>query len=95
MRLALSQLAEAHLLVGVLPFEGQEPRQSRRVLLRRMAVAGGVALPLLVSVSAPTAAVASSHCGDVGQPCCPSSTGCLIGTCKTFGLSCQQGTCQR
>lgn len=83
-RLALRQLAEVHLLVGVLPSKVQEPRQSRRVLLRRMAIAGGVALPTLAPISAPSAVAATSHCIRRGQ-----------GDCRQTGTSCcTRLTCQ-
>ncbi len=75
-RLVLSQLAGANLLVGAAPTETEHPRHSRRAVLRRMAVAGGVALPVLVSVSAPAAAVHGS-CHTSGS--CTSDSQCCSG----------------
>ena len=86
-RLALGQLTGANLLVGATPTEMGQPRSTRRVMLRRMAVAGGVALPALVSISAPAAA-AHASCHARGEtcsatvPCCAGNT-CANGICAT------------
>lgn len=84
-RLALSQLASAKLLDGDLSLVQKEPRQSRRTVLRRLAIAGGVALPVLVSISAPTAVQAQS-CLGLGTPC-SSSAQCCLGLCGTTATS--------
>lgn len=55
--LALTMLAEANLLQGTQP----SATSSRRRLIRA-ATAGAVALPLVVSISAPSAAAANSSC---------------------------------
>jgi hypothetical protein len=86
-RLALGQLAAAELLDGTLPAEMREPGQSRRVMLRRLAIAGGVALPVLVSVSAPTAAVAGFSLCTPTHDICVSGVPCCAGPCD--GNICQ------
>lgn len=89
-RLALSQLAGANLLVGALPSDIQKPRSSRRRMLRRMAVAGGVALPALASVTAPTAA-GSWSCIAIGGEGCSSGPQCCSGFCDNN--TCQALAC--
>jgi hypothetical protein len=86
-RLALRQLAVANLLGGSLPVELREPRQTRRTMLRRLVVAGGVALPVLVSVSAPTAAGVSSNS-------CEAQGGLGSGAPCTAGSQCCTGHCE-
>jgi hypothetical protein len=80
-RLALSQLAGAQLLDSALPADMRQPRSSRRVMLQRMAIAGGVALPALVSVSAPASATHGS-CHALGSSCTLDSH-CCSGVCST------------
>jgi len=98
-QVALGKLADARLLDGDLPAGVRAAGQSRRSFLKKAAVAGGVALPVLVSISAPTAAQTTSQpptptpCGGVNQPCCPVA-GSLVGSCNSFGLSCQFGFCR-
>lgn len=73
--LALGKLADAGLLdvsQGVAPF-GQV--QSRRTLLRRAAVAGAIAVPAVISMTAPTSA-ASAFCNQS----CRNNAGCGGGT---------------
>jgi hypothetical protein len=98
-QVALGQLVGANLLLGVIPTELGEPRQSRRVLLRRAVVAGGIALPVLVSVSAPAAAQAISCssviCGhiDCNRPFCNDSGECrYLSAPQDQGLSCNGGS---
>jgi len=80
-RLALTKLAAADLLEGELDRSLKGGRQSRRAFARRAAVAGAVAVPVIVSITAPSAAAASSgscptQCGS-GQPqCCQNSDDC-------------------
>jgi hypothetical protein len=63
--LALDQLANAHLLV-----EPEVPVKlpSRRVAIRRIGIAAAIALPLVTSIVAPTAAQTAS-CLHNNQPC--------------------------
>lgn len=60
-RIALGRLEDAHLLDGKMQ-TGLRVTQSRRALIRKAAIAG--ALPAIISVSAPIAASASSHCSN-------------------------------
>jgi hypothetical protein len=96
-RLALSQLTAATLLAESLPTEMRPSRSSRRFMLRRLAIAGGVALPALVSVSAPTAAgTISTSCAGFHQgcnphnlqPCCGSNV--CIDMCGTGEYTCRE-----
>ncbi len=67
-RLALTKLADAKLLDGPLAASMQGARHTRRTLLKRAAVAGAVAVPAIVSMSAPAAAGAISGL-DCGETC--------------------------
>lgn len=60
-RLAVSKLADAGLLDGSRSFAPLGHAQTRRTLLRRAAIAGAIAVPAVVSMTAPTSAD-SSHC---------------------------------
>jgi hypothetical protein len=73
-RLALDQLANAHLLV--------EPRMpveylSRRVAIRRIGIAAAIVLPLVTSIVAPSPAQAAS-CVPIGQPCANNAQCCTL-----------------
>lgn len=59
-RLALTQLADAHLLAGPLANEVRAVRMSRRSLAKKAAIAGAVVAPALISTTAPMAAQAAS-----------------------------------
>ncbi len=84
--LALGQLGEANLLVGALPTVERESRSSRRTMVRRLAIAGGVALPALASISAPTAAQSSSLS-------CEAQGGLSLGDPCTATVQCCSGNC--
>ena len=84
-RLAIKQLEESHLLQASSSGSAWLPQTSRRQLIRSLGVAA-VALPIIVSVVAPSAAAAAS-CVAVGLPC----TGGGQGNC-CVGLICC-GTC--
>ena len=77
-RLALGSLARANLLDGPIPPGMLAPRASRRSFLRKAAITGGVALPTIVSITAPQAAAAysegSEYCTENGLY--PLGTGC-------------------
>jgi Coenzyme PQQ synthesis protein D (PqqD) len=81
--LALEQLAKFHLLDESKSLVPQLPpeltRMSRREMMRTLGVAAAIALPLIVSVSAPTAVQAAS---------------CVETTCTAGGAPCCVGTCQ-
>ncbi len=86
-RLSLDQLAKFHLLDEAETLRTHLPpeiaRMSRREMMRNLGVAAAVALPLIVSINAPTTAQAAScvnsGCTPGGQPCC-------VGTCKAGGI---------
>jgi hypothetical protein len=95
-QVALGKLADAMLLDGDLP----AGVQSRRRFLKKAALAGGVALPVLVSVSAPTAVQASSHCGAINAVCglgdfpsCCSGSFCYNNRCVPNGCIQLGGSC--
>jgi hypothetical protein len=76
---ALGQLAEFRLLEEGETLLPEPVRVSRREMMRTLSVATAVTLPLIVSISAPTAAQAAScvntTCTAGGPPCC-------VGTCQ-------------
>ena len=84
--LALDRLAEAHLLVE--PAVAVE-RLSRRIAIRRIGVAAAIALPLITSVVAPTAAQAAS-CRHAGQSCVTGAQ-CCSGICTPVLNTCLGG----
>lgn len=79
--LAIDQLNEKNLLNSELPkkFEGQ----SRRSVLKKIGLAAVIALPLVASLSAPTAALAVACSAGVTD-----CTGCNDGTVCTPGVAC-------
>ncbi len=84
-RVALTKLDDVNLLVGPLPAGLRQGASSRRTLMKRLATAS--ALPVIASMSAPTAAMASSdeqcvnHGGaETGMPCFQGFT-CCSGLC--------------
>jgi hypothetical protein len=90
--LTLTKLSTANLLDGEIGAGPRGTRQSRRAFLRRSAIAGAVAVPVVISISAPQAAAATSVCLSPGQ--CNASTvgqrcGANPGQCEQF-LRCWQ-----
>lgn len=83
-RIALRKLEDANLLDGSLSTEMRGDAQSRRAFMKRAAIAGAVALPTIVSITAPQAAAASSH-GATGDPC-SSGSDCISGICTLMGI---------
>ena len=61
---------------------------SRRQLMKRVAIAA-VALPIVTSIAAPTAAAAASNCAAATQPC-----NTQIGPLCCPGLQCNEGRCE-
>jgi len=94
-RLALTKLDEARLLDGPLHRELRLSGTSRRSLVKRAAVA--TAIPAVVSISAPSPAMATSHCVNPGMA--PTGTGCnqdaqcCSGLCGSRQFSWQMGYC--
>lgn len=73
--LALGQLRKFHLLEEGERRQTPTPQVSRRDLVRKYLPAA-LALPVIISIAAPTAAQASSKCAGEGEdctvlPCCP------------------------
>lgn len=92
--LALDKLKSINLLDESKLFEIKFNRLSRREVIKKAGLASTVALPLIASVVAPSAAMAQSGaCGSVGQSCsgsgvstcCPGTAYCLFsGITATF-----------
>lgn len=92
-RLALTKLDAANLLDEPLPGSMRVSTTTRRSLVKRAALAS--AIPAIVSISAPSAAAASSNCSTVAgsvQSGCPCTYAgqCASGQCNTpwFNGSC-------
>jgi hypothetical protein len=89
--LALKQLDESRLLVKTNMNHGWMPQVSRRAVMRTIGMAA-IALPVITSITNPTAAAAAS-CKTAGQPCSGAGLG---NCCPGMGLACQGAgpTCQ-
>ena len=81
--LALEDLWKRDLLVGE-PAPTDEAAMSRSQLLRRSGIAAAIAVPVVMSVVAPTAAHAAT-CIPSGQPCSPGQTCCPNTACPGSG----------
>lgn len=91
-QIAVTKLAEANLLDGPVTTEFRVSSPSRRAFLRKSAVAGAIAVPAIVSITAPAAATHNStHTGscNVGP-----GGACGVNACCNGGRSCVSGTCQ-
>ena len=77
--LALGQFEKAQLLTGRITRVSKSKGLSRRELIRKLGMASAVALPLVSSVLAPTAAQAMS-CSPTGHPCTAHGQ-CCSGLC--------------
>ena len=88
--MALRRLGKAHLLQGRVTVPAQAVGCSRRELVRRMAVLGG--LSLVSSILVPGPAQAQSACRPDGA-LCTSSLQCCTGCCRPVGagLECKPG----
>jgi hypothetical protein len=88
--LALETLRKAHLLADVPKPAGNGARYSRRELLRRAGLASAAALPVVVSLLAPTPAAAVATCvvGNAGCSGQPFGTQCNCGNPADCGLNC-------
>ena len=82
---ALSQLEKDHLLEEKVAWPAGINRISRRELVRRLGIGAAIAIPLITSIIAPTAAHAGSTGFATGH-LCSNNTECASG-------SCQGGTC--
>jgi hypothetical protein len=88
--LALDRLGKARLLEGRAP-EWLGPGLSRREVVRKLGLGAAVALPLIISVTAPTAAQAQTVLLGQGAPCSTSaqcSTRCCRRVCNTPSPGC-------
>jgi len=84
--LALDRLAKAHLLQEHLTRPTDATRTTRRAVIRKLGLAGGLValLPLVDSLAAPKAAFAQSG-GLEGDPCLLDEGNNKCGTCKKTG----------
>ncbi len=83
-RLALKKLEDANLLDGPLDPAVRGVNHSRRAFLRKAGVAGAIAVPVIVSMSAPAAAGAVSGAG-CGEDCFDMNSLCNQGVCSQCG----------
>lgn len=88
-RLAIDKLARADLLVAAVPDAFQLSTHSRRTFMKRAAVAGAVAVPAIVSMTAPARAANSKGCGTL---CNPGGLG-SNGNCPGAGIGFQCNHC--
>ena len=75
--LALAELRRARLLVEPAAGRADGPRLNRREALKRAGLAAAVALPLVTSITVPTASMAAS-CLPNGEPCSTLSQCCSL-----------------
>jgi Coenzyme PQQ synthesis protein D (PqqD) len=80
--LALQQLGKVHLLAEPIHKPGGHDRLSRREVMRRLGLGAALALPLVTSIVAPTAAEAASCLGSGSA--CTTSAQCCSGSCAGF-----------
>jgi hypothetical protein len=73
--LALNQLSRDHLLDDEIDYSKQPPKMSRRDAVRRLGLGAAVALPLIVSITAPFP-VQAATCRGSGSTCNTSSQCC-------------------
>jgi Coenzyme PQQ synthesis protein D (PqqD) len=78
--LALDQLDRDHLLADRIDWPTSVPRISRREAVRRIGLGAAIALPIVVSITAPTPAQAAT-CRPRGQPCTTDAE-CCSGKCR-------------
>lgn len=87
-RIGLQQLSEAHLLKPDRTEKLESTPLTRRGVLRRLSLAGSAAVltPLVISIVAPTPAMAQTALPN-GSPC-TSSSQCSSGCCNSGSLKC-------
>ena len=88
--LALRQLERLHLLEQSISLPHKFLGMSRRQMIRNLGLAAAVAVPLVTSIVAPTAAEAST-CVSSGQPCSTSIMCCSVLGCN--GMPGAGGVC--
>jgi len=85
--LALDQLKQDNLLENSVQIETNPGGLSRREAIRRVGLASMIALPMISSLMAPTAAMANSHCTALqgvctaSDECCADAPNCNGGIC--------------
>ena len=75
--LGVEQLSKTHLLQERAALPGHKSGLSRREVMKRIGVAAAVALPVVTSIMAPTAAQAA-NCIASGQPCTTGAQCCSL-----------------
>lgn len=93
--LALDQLSRAHLLQESLSADRSQSRYSRRQVMQSLGLGAAIAIPMIVSIIAPTAAQAATiispsqcnagigvgKCCNNGKICLPAGSGCAGAPC--------------
>jgi hypothetical protein len=79
--LGVAQLTKTHLLQEGAKLPEHKSGLSRREVMKRIGLAAAVALPVVTSIVAPTAAQAA-NCIPSGQPCTTSAQCCAPGLCS-------------
>jgi len=90
-QIALDQLSSRNLLDGSFKMPARLAGLNRRQLMRSLGLAGVVALPVITSLLAPTAAQAQSGCIPNGSPCSPQGQPCCSGFCFGEPATCSFG----
>jgi hypothetical protein len=90
--LALGQLSKSRLLEQELSRPDATSRLSRRAAVRRLGLGAALALPVVISIVAPTAVMAATGCIAIGQACTPSAVSQCCHPTSTTGC-CDAGTC--
>jgi len=99
--LALEQLRRSHLLEEAAevnrktfwpPAIAGITNMSRREAVRRIGLGAAIALPIVMSMTAPTAVEASVSCGAKCHPCSTSAECCGTSVCTTGVSGCLSGT---
>jgi len=85
--LALRQLEEINLLEKKIAVPAQFAGISRRKMMRNLGLAAAVAVPVITSIVAPTAAEAST-CVQSGSPCSSTIACCSVLGCDTVNNVC-------
>ncbi|MBC8032273.1 MAG: PqqD family protein [Pyrinomonadaceae bacterium] len=94
--LGLQDLRRSHLLEEGVDWPEQmivakRMGMSRREAVRRIGLGAAIALPLVISITAPTAVQAAVSCGARCKPCSTGSE-CCSGVCVTDPAGCNPGT---
>jgi len=91
--LGLQDLDRNHLLEsGVPPIEMEVAKSmTRREAVRRIGLGAAIALPIVVSITAPTAVQAAASCEVRCKPC-NSGSDCCSGVCASNVPGCNSGT---